>query len=218
MGLPIVDNIPQFSSVEELRVKLHTDGCRRCDLGFQKEINGCCVSRGNNNAKIVIVGEAPGKIEDSTGRPFTGPAGLLLDKIMRAVDLDTNRDMYLTNVVHCRPYLPKGSGKENYTPKIEQQKRCKGYLEQELALINPKVIVLLGKVAVDNVLPELKKEPMYALRGRRIIKGDTTYFIMYHPAAILHAEPTPDKQYEMKVQTWDDAQSLKKIIEELHAV
>ncbi len=212
----ITNDVPKFQSLSELKQVLGSRGCQRCELGFQKEINGVCVSRGNLNSKIVIVGEAPGKHEDSQSQPFVGPAGKLLDAIMRSVDLDTNRDMYLTNVAKCRPYSPKGSGKENYTPKADQLKQCKTYLDQEFDLIKPKVVILLGKIAVDNVLPELKKESMASLRGRVIDKQGTKYMIFYHPAAILHASWDPVKEQEMKEQTWEDAKKLKKLIEEIN--
>ncbi len=164
----------------------------------------------------MVVGEAPGKHEDSQSQPFVGPAGKLLDNIMRSVGLDTNKDMYLTNVAKCRPYSPKGSGKENYTPKADQQKKCSVYLEQEFEIAEPKIVVLLGKTAVDNVLPEYKKDSMATLRGRVITKNNTKYLIFYHPAAILHASWDKDKEHEMKMQTWADAKKLKELVEEMN--
>ena len=216
MALPLQANepIPQFKTVGHLGMRLHEDGCHRCALGFQEEINGCCVSRGNPDTRRMIIGEAPGKEEDATGWPFSGPAGRLMDKIFAAVGLNTNEHFYVTNVVKCRPYLPKGSGKENFTPKVEQQKLCRPFLNQEISLISPKLIVLLGKIAVDNILPELKKEPMRALRGREIQKDGITYFIMLHPAAILHAQSDPELEQQYKEQTWEDIQKLKKLMTE----
>lgn len=210
MGNPlkIIDPIPQFGSTYELRLKLHVDGCHRCSLGFQEEINGCCVSRGSSSSRRMIIGEAPGKEEDSKRSPFTGPAGRLMDKIFASVNLSTEHDFYVTNVVKCRPYLPKGSGKENYTPKLEQQKLCKPILEQEIKIVDPKLIVLIGKVAIDNVLPEFKAEKMGSMRGRVIRKDNVTYFPMIHPAAILHATGS-ELELTYKEQTWADIQKLK---------
>ncbi len=215
MGNPlkIIDPIPQFGSLHNLRYKLHTDGCQRCSLGFQEEINGCCVSRGVISKQRMIIGEAPGKEEDSKRSPFTGPAGRLMDKIFASVGLDVENDFYVTNVVKCRPYLPRGSGKENFTPKQEQQKLCRPILEQEIELLKPRLVVLIGKVAVDNVLPELKKESMGSVRGTIYRKEDTVYFPMIHPAAILHATGSELEQ-TYKEQTWIDIQRLKKLIEE----
>ena len=212
----IIDQIPQFKYVGDLATRLKTEGCQRCSLGFQKEINGCCVFRGNPDMRRMIIGEAPGKEEDATQYPFTGPAGKLMDKIFAAVGLDTNEHFYVTNVVKCRPYLPKGSGKENFTPKVEQQKLCRPFLDQEINLIAPKLVVLLGKVAVDNVLPHLKREPMRALRGMYLEREGITYFIMLHPAAILHAQSDPELEAHYKEKTWEDIQNLKKIMMERH--
>ena len=135
-----------------------------------------------------------------------------MDKIWAAVGMNTN-DWYITNVVKCRPYLPKGSGKENFTPKAEQQKKCRSYLDQEMAIIKPKVVVLLGKTAVDNVLPELRKVTMGNLRGKWFLKDSIRHFIMIHPAAILHAQRDLDLEQTYKQQTWEDIQNLKRELE-----
>lgn len=214
MGLPIVLNDPiSFGSVEELHLKLHSDGCHRCSLGFQPEINGCCVYRGTPSNKRMIIGEAPGREEDSRRSPWTGPAGQLLDKIFAAAGLDTN-SFYVGNVIKCRPFSPKGSGRENFTPKTEQQQLCKPFLEEEIRLINPRLIVLMGRVALDNILPELKKEPMSRLRGRTIRKNNIVHFLMYHTAYILHNQPDQAKFEQLKLETWEDIQKLAILIKE----
>lgn len=211
MGLPTQKDDPiKFGSVEELRLKLHNDGCRRCSLGFQPEINGCCVSRGISTAKRMIIGEAPGKEEDSKRSPFTGPAGRLMDQIFSSVGLDTNRDFYCTNIVKCRPYSPKGSGKENFTPKVEQQRLCRPFILEELDLINPNLVVLVGKVAIANMLPDLKDQPMSVLRGQIIRRNSTVWFLMYHPAFILRLRN--EEEYAAKLEMWNDIKLLKKII------
>lgn len=212
MPLQKDDPIPQFGSVLELGMSLHSQGCQRCSLGFQKEINGCCVYRGSTEHRRMIIGEAPGREEDSRRSPFTGPAGQLMDKIFASVDLNTQWGFYITNVVKCRPYMPRGSGKENFTPKVEQQKLCRPFLDQEIKLVNPRLIVLLGKVAVDNLLPEFRKEPMRALRGRIVRKDGIVYFIMLHPAAILHAAYDKELEALYKEYTYQDIQALRELI------
>lgn len=205
-------SLQNISSIEELRSYLLKEGCRACSLGFQPEINGVCLSRGNPLSRRMLIGEAAGKTEDSTRLPFTGPAGELLDKVFASVGLDTNKDFYLTNSVLCRPYLPKGSGKENFTPKTEQIKKCRPYLDKQIEIVKPKLIVLLGKVAIANLFPEFVKTPMSTLRGRIEIRDGITYFFMLHTAAILHAKPVPI-QYELyKEQMWEDINSLKELI------
>jgi uracil-DNA glycosylase len=216
MPLPIVGEPPAFATPEGMRMYMTANGCRRCELGFQPEINGCCVSRGNSQKRRMIIGEAPGKDEDTTRLPFTGPAGQLMDRIFSSVGLDTNKDFYCTNVVKCRPFLPKGFGKENFTPKEEQQKRCRVYLDQEIELVQPRLIVLVGKIAIAQLLPDCAKVSMEMLHGTDYtpVKGGPTYFMMYHPAAILHATPFPDQQLKLRQDTWNDIQRLKSIIEE----
>lgn len=211
-----------------LEQALTNTGCEACDLGFQPETNGCCVMRGSYSSEKMIVGEAPGKEEDSRRSPFTGPAGRLLDKIWASVGMETDH-WYLTNVVLCRPYSPKGSGKENFTPKAEQRKKCRPYLDRQIELVQPKIIVTLGAVATA-ALVGARSVRMGDYRGRLLrdtargmdsncargclYTGRPLLFPMLHPAAILHASREPKKQQDYKLKTWTDVQRLKQIIEE----
>lgn len=197
-------------------MQLHSFGCTRCSLGFQKNINGCCVSRGSYNTNKMIVGEGPGKEEDSRRSPFTGPAGQLMDKIWASVGLNTN-DFYITNVVKCRPVAPDNVKKENLTPKKEQIKQCSQYLDIELELLNPDLIVPVGRIATETILGPIKS--MAAVRGKPFIIEDmiepnhTVYvFPMYHPAAMLHASWNPDKYEFYRQAFWEDINSLKVLI------
>jgi DNA polymerase len=204
--------IPNFESTAALRHYLHTEGCRRCDLGFQDNINGCCVARGPNDSKRMIVGEAPGKDEDATREPFTGPAGQLLDKIWDRAGLDT-KDWYITNATLCRYVAPWGSGRQNLTAKVEQRKRCKPYLETQIELLQPNIIVTLGRIALEEIL-QLKGIRMGDYRGRLITDKNYLVFPMVHPAAILHASSEPQKHLLYRQQTWDDVRKLKGILNE----
>jgi DNA polymerase len=177
---------------------------------------------------MMIVGEAPGKDEDSTRNPFTGPAGELMDKIWAAAGLDTN-DFYITNVVLCRPVAPQGSGKENYTPKVEQRARCKTFLDAQIGLLKPSLIVTLGKVATEAILGH-RIERMGDYRGRflnvtmasqdledgTVTIGRPCIFPMIHPAAILHAQRDQEKYRLYRQQTWRDIQLLAEFIRERH--
>lgn len=213
--MQITNDIPEFGSLENLKDILRNRGCHRCSLGFDPHVNGVCVSRGNPRAKVMIIAEAPGKVEDSLALPFTGPAGQLLDKILASVGIDSNKDCYLTNSVLCRPYAPKGSGRENYTPQKEQVDKCRPFLDQQIKLLDPKIILLLGKVAVDNVLPEFKERSMKQVRGRLLTENNRKYFIMYHPSYLLRSQYT-EKYQQLKEETWQDAKNLKKVIEEIN--
>lgn len=205
--------VDTFTSIAQLECTLIDRGCQACSLGFQPEINGCCVSRGIPDTRRMIIGEAPGKHEDSQSQSFVGPAGKLLDKIWTSVGWDTN-DWYITNVCLCRPYMPRGSGKENYTPKAEQIKTCRPYLLKQIELIEPDIIVTLGRTATEAIMGPIKS--MGSIRGRaqwikishNYIYRDYLTFPMIHPAAILRDPNGPYKQ-----QTWEDIQKLKEIVD-----
>lgn len=219
-ALKIIEDIPWFGQIQQVDIHLRTQGCTRCDLGFQPEINGCCVMRGSHTANKMIIGEAPGRYEDSDRQPFTGPAGQLLDKIWTSVGMNTN-DWYLTNVVKCRPVAPHGSGKENFTPKVEQRERCRPYFEAEIQLLKPKLIVTIGAIATAAVFNQSSvRIGDYSGREYNIptfwdgTLNPVIVFPFIHPAAILHASSNPAKEKMYKQQSWDDIRKLKKIIEE----
>lgn len=173
------------------------DGCSRCTLS-DHDVRPI-LYRGNPDSSIVLIGEAPGAKEDEIGIPFTGPAGQLLDKIMNAIGLSTDRDMLLTNVVYCRPVASQFSGKQNYTPKAEQIARCWPFTQRALELLKPKVTILCGRVALcaykgDSTLR------MWQHEGRWV---EPRTFVMMHPAAILHKTNWPQEQMEMKSKVWE---------------
>ena len=182
-------------------------GCSRCHLGEQEELKGPVVWRGNKEADIVLLGEGPGLVEDQEQEPFRGPAGILLDRILASVGMSTEEedgDFYIGNVVKCRPIASPGTGKQNTTPTAECIQACSPYWKRELELLNPKLVVLCGKTAAQTVLE--RKEPMKYLVGKFY---DTKYFVMYHPAALLHAQQWPDKYDDLRKQTWTHAKQIR---------
>ncbi len=218
MPLPIMnqDEIPDLTNIQQVHNILHTQGCRMCSLGFQPNLNGCCVSRGTFDTKKMIIGEAPGKEEDARGAPFTGPAGQLMDRIWASVGMDTN-DWYLTNVVLCRPVAPRGHNKQNLTPKYEQKLRCSPFLMQQLTLLNPKIVVTVGAVATATVMHRNTiriGEYRGKLREGKAGKLRFLLFPMLHPAAILHAKKDPEKHTMYRQWMWDDIRKLKQIVME----
>ncbi|KKT87289.1 MAG: Phage SPO1 DNA polymerase-related protein [candidate division Kazan bacterium GW2011_GWB1_45_10] len=130
---------------------------------------------GNPNSPVVFIGEGPGRVEDEEGRPFVGPAGKLLTNLLESVGWQRS-DVYITNVVKCRP-------PENRDPLPEEVEEHKEFLQRELDLIQPKLIVLLGRHALHWFLPD---EKISQCKGRAKRKGDRVYFPIYHPAAALH--------------------------------
>ena len=123
------------------------EACEKCELC--KTRTNCVFSVGNKNADILFVGEAPGEQEDLSGTPFVGRAGQLLDKFLYAIDIK-REDVYIANILKCRP--PK-----NRDPKPEEEDACIGYLREQVALINPKVIVCLGRISAMRIIkPDFK--------------------------------------------------------------
>ena len=223
--MPITDPAAQeFEHIGDLHMTLTEEGCRACDLGFQEGLNGCCVSRGSHITRRMIIGEAPGKHEDAQSEPFVGPAGKLLDKVLESVGFDPKQDFYITNVVLCRPIAPKGSGKENYTPRMEQRRRCRPYLEQQISLIQPRIIVTLGKPATEAILGvtgirmgdyrgklQIINQGFYGMLGVK----PTLVFPMLHPAYLLHSKKNPQQHQKAREDMWQDVQKLKEIVDNL---
>lgn len=146
--------------------------CSRCTLS---QTRTCAVpGEGSRTAEVVFVGEGPGFYEDQQGRPFIGPAGNLLDQLLVSVGLN-REDVYITNMVKCRP-------PNNRDPLPGEIEACRPYLDEQLAMISPKVVVALGRHSFSKFFPD---EPIGKARGKpRLWKGLTIY-PMYHPAAAL---------------------------------
>jgi len=140
------------------------DGCRQAVPG-----------EGNINSPVVFIGEGPGKVEDELGRPFVGPAGKLLEEALTQIGWQ-RKDVYITNIVKCRP-------PNNRDPLPEEVVEHKSFLEAELSLIQPKLIVLLGRHALHWFLPGLQ---ISQVRGVAKRFGSQVFFPVYHPAAALY--------------------------------
>lgn len=207
--IPIIDQVPQFNSAFELKDTLMKRGCRRCELGYQQDLNGCCVSRGTSRFKRLLVGEAPGKNEDETGRPFSGPAGRLLDDLFLEQGLSTET-FYCTNIALCRPIADAGSGRQNFTPRPKQQERCRPFLEQHLKLIDPRLVVVVGGVALKALFGTEMKITRSA--GIPIEQGDKVYFPIIHPASILHLSYNKPESDRLRSKIANDIKILKEVI------
>lgn len=131
---------------------------------------------GNENADILFVGEGPGENEDIQGEPFVGKAGQLLDKYLSVIDLDRHKNIYIANIVKCRP--PK-----NRDPLPEEQGTCIEWLRAQTRLIKPKIIVCLGRIAAQKLISEDFK--VTRQHGQFIQKGNILFMGTFHPAALL---------------------------------
>lgn len=155
-------------------LKTACEQCERCELC--KTRHNVVVGVGSENAEVMFIGEGPGENEDLQGEPFVGRAGKLLDKMLTAVDLDRNKNIYIANIVNCRP-------PQNRDPKPEEQEQCIEWLRSQVRLIKPKIIVCLGRIAAAKIIkPDIKITKEH---GQWIQKGDYLMMAMLHPAAIL---------------------------------
>ena len=153
--------------------------CRKCDL--YKTRARAVPGEGSTRAKIMLVGEAPGKNEDTQGRPFVGAAGKILDKLLRAIKLK-RKEIFISNILHCRP-------PHNRNPRAKEIKSCTPYLNQQIQIIKPKIICTLGNFATSYILGKfgIKTEKgiskihgkVFHVKGIKIIP-------LYHPAAAVY--------------------------------
>lgn len=147
--------------------------CQEC--GLCEERHNVVFGVGNEKSPVIFIGEGPGENEDIKGEPFVGRAGQLLDKMLAAVDLDRSK-IYIANMVKCRP--PK-----NRDPKPEEIEKCIGYLREQVRLINPKMIVCLGRVAACRLIdPDFKVTKQHGIWYE---KGKIKFMATFHPAALL---------------------------------
>lgn len=167
--------------------------CQKCILS--KERKNAVPGEGNLKAELMFVGEAPGRDEDIQGKPFVGRAGQLLTKIINAMNF-RREEVYITNVVKCRP--PK-----NRNPRKVEIEECKEYLLQQIKLVNPRVIVTLGKVATDFFLQS--RLGMTALRGKFYEYGRIRIMPTFHPSYIIRNEG----DRKIKRMVWED---MKKVM------
>lgn len=182
----------EWGSLEEIAAAVAR--CRRCEL--YKTASNPVPGEGNPHAKLVCVGEAPGAVEDETGRPFVGPAGQLLDKILAAIGL-SRENVFICNVLKHRP-----PGNRNPTP--AEIEACSPYLVRQIELIRPRVILALGTFAAQTLLET--KEPIGRLRGRVHRYYGVPLIVTYHPAALL-------RNPAWKRPTWEDVQLARRLLD-----
>ena len=189
-----------YSSLEKLNT-----ACIKCtSCGLSKTRKNVVVGKGNQSARMVIIGEGPGEKEDITGLPFVGRAGKMLDTALAYVDIDPLEDCYITNIVKCRP-------PDNRKPSLDESEACMPWLNEQINLLSPKIIVLAGSTAVQSFLGI--KEPISKIRGQWIEKNNIKYMPIFHPSYLLR-NPSKDKG-KPKWLTWQD---LKKVKKELNSI
>jgi len=177
--------------------------CSAC--GLCRERKQAVPGVGDENADWLFIGEGPGAEEDAKGEPFVGQAGKLLDAMLAAIDLERGNNVYIANAVKCRP-------PGNRTPEADEMAACWPYLKRQIALIRPKLIVLLGRAALQAVLHE--ERALGASRGKTFEYRDgelvVPVIVTYHPAYLLRNLPD-------KAKAWEDLCFARRVMREQQA-
>lgn len=180
-----------------LTLKQTCSDCTRC--GLCETRRNVVFGVGNPYSDVLFVGEGPGEQEDKRGEPFVGPAGQLLDDMLSIIDLDRKENCYIANIVKCRP-------PGNRDPLETEQDACIGYLEQQIALIQPKIIVCLGRIAAMRLIRadyRITRE-----HGQWTQKNGVWMTAIYHPSALL-------RDVTKRPETFDDLLKLREKMQEL---
>ncbi len=192
-ALSPTEALKQYQSLTDLYEA--TKDCQKCKLG--KTRKNYVFGEGNEQAKLVVIGEAPGADEDETGRPFVGRSGELLNKILSSVKFDRS-DVYICNIVKSRP-------PQNRNPEPDEIAACMPYLLRQIELIRPKMILALGKVAANTLLEN--NLSMTAMRAKVHRWKSIDVVATYHPAALL-------RNPNWKKLCWEDVQLLRRHYDE----
>ena len=196
----------QFSSLEEV---LNAIKGMKNDPLANTGMN-IVISRGNPKAKLLIVGEAPGPQENIQGKPFVGPAGQLLDKILRAGNFDPDRDVYITNSVFRMP--PGEDGKSFRKPNDQEIEYYRPFVFEIIRLVNPYVILLTGNVASQSIL---NKTGITSLRGQWIQSKGNWLMPIFHPSYLLRNQSR--ETGSPKSLMWNDIREIRRKYDELMA-
>ncbi len=158
-------------SLEKIAVDVRS--CPLCKLARTRK--NAVPGEGQLSAKIIFIGEAPGRSEDEKGRPFVGAAGRILDELLKKAGIERSQ-VFITNIVKCRP-------PNNRVPKEDELTACRPYLDRQIALIKPKVICILGRTAYSSLLGG---SSITANRGKIMERAGQKYFLTFHPAAVIY--------------------------------
>lgn len=186
---------PSAEDIAEMdwtQLKAAVAGCVKC--GLCKSRTRTVFGTGDEKAKWVFIGEGPGRNEDLQGEPFIGPAGKLLDNMLLAMGLKRGDNAYIANIVKCRPIDADGRDR---APTPEEAAACRPYLERQIALIQPAMLIALGKTAGLSLTGGDPNTPVAQLRGKVHRYNDLPLVVTYHPAYLLR-KPAD------KAKTWDD--------------
>lgn len=183
-----------YQTLEEINEEVIK--CQKC--GLCRNRKNTVFGDGNPNANVMFIGEGPGADEDEQGIPFVGKAGKLMNQAFRGIGIK-REEVYIANIVKCRP-------PNNRNPQKEEADSCLDYLRNQVIIIQPKIIVLLGSVALKNILGE--QYGITASRGKWIEKKGILYMPTFHPAALLRDD-------SKKIDFWNDLKLVKNEIDKI---
>lgn len=183
------------TTLEEIAAKIAR--CTRCSLARTR--NNVVPGMGVENPDVLVIGEGPGYDEDKQGLPFVGKAGILLDKMLAAIGLDRKSNCYIANIVKCRP-------PQNRDPFPQEQDACFSFLEAQINILKPKMILCMGKISSNKMLNQ--KSPIGTLRGQIFEYNNIPLMVTYHPSALLRNE-------QLKRPAWDDLKMFKAKLDEI---
>jgi DNA polymerase len=196
------DSAAEVSVADGLEaVAAEVAACRRCALGAGRK--NAVPGEGSARARLMVIGEAPGATEDASGRPFVGEAGQMLTRMLENVLKIPRGQVFITNIVKCRP-------PGNRDPQADEVEACSGYLRRQVALVAPRAILCLGRLAAQNLLGVTT--PISVLRGSRKSWNGVAVFPTFHPAYLLRITDEKEKQAK-KVLVNDDLLALKSFLE-----
>jgi DNA polymerase len=176
--------------------KKQIQNCQKCSLAHHRR--HFVFGAGNPEARLILIGEAPGEEEDRVGEPFVGKAGQLLDRILAAIDFERD-EVFIANILKCRP-------PQNRDPMEEEIRQCMPHLLGQIEIIRPRIILTLGRVAAQGLLAT--SESLTRLRGREHCFHNIPMLVTYHPAALL-------RNPEWKRHTWEDVKQLRYMYDDL---
>ena len=194
----IYNSEDKLKSLDELKNKIGSiEDCK-----LKENASNLVFSDGSIDSQIMIVGEGPGQKEDELSKPFVGDAGMLLNKMLKAINVN-RKDIYITNVVNYRP-------PNNRKPEPNEILRYSNFLREHIAIINPKILILMGSTAMESLLGSKNKISKERGKWKEVIINNSTYLTMvtFHPAYLL-------RQADQKKYSWADLKVIRKKIDEL---
>ena len=184
-------------TLDELNAKILR--CTRC--GLARTRNNVVPGMGVEHPEVLVIGEGPGHDEDMQGLPFVGKAGVLLDRMLAAIGLDRKTNCYIANIVKCRP-------PENRNPMPDEQAACFSFLEAQIHILKPKMILCMGKIAIEKITGQ--NISINAQHGEFFEYNGIPVMPTYHPSALLRNE-------ELKRPAWEDLKKFKRRLDELQS-